>query len=299
MDRILIVDDSSVDRLLAGSLLEKKSNAVVGYAADGAEALAKLQEFKPDLVLTDLQMPNLDGLQLVAKIKEMHPPIPVKLMTAMGSEEIAVKAIQAGAASYVPKRKLAQDLCETVANVRELASEHRAQLRVLERQQRWEGEFILENDLELLIGLAGHLLQNLRGMAICDTAEEVRVGVALAEALLNAYYHGNLELPSEMREKSPDAYVKAAKRRTHQPPFADRRIGVSARFSRGQAVFSIRDEGKGFDTTSLPDPTDSKALERPYGRGLFLIRSFMDEVKFNEVGNTVTMIKRATKSSTR
>ena len=68
-----------------------------------------------------------------------------------------------------------------------------------------------------------------------------------------------------------------------------------ASLSRSQAVFVIRDDGPGFDPSTLPDPTDPEYLERPHGRGLMLMRTFMDEVTYNAAGNEVRMVKRATK----
>ncbi|MBC7821645.1 MAG: response regulator [Planctomycetaceae bacterium] len=298
MARILIADDSPIDQQLAGSLLRKHLKADVSWAKDGVEAMEQVNLHAPELVLTDMQMPNMNGLELVARLKEKHPLIPVILMTAAGSEEIAVKALAAGAASYVSKRSLAADLCDTVANVLEIANEQWTQYRVLQRQLRWETEFVVENDMKLVMGLAGHLMQGMRGMGVCDSAEEVRVGVALAEALLNAYYHGNLDVPSSLREKSSDEFYELVKQRCEQSPYRERRIRVSARYSRGHAVFSISDDGKGFDTSKLPDPTDPSGMAKPHGRGLLLMRSFMNEVRFNKSGNTVTMVKSKTNGAT-
>src|SRR5687768_8414998 len=103
MATVLIVDDAAVDRKLVGGLLARGKDLQVEFAASGEEALAKLTEVRPALVVTDLVMPGMSGLELVAQIVEQHPQIPVILMTGKGSEEIAVKALKAGAASYVPK----------------------------------------------------------------------------------------------------------------------------------------------------------------------------------------------------
>jgi anti-sigma regulatory factor (Ser/Thr protein kinase) len=65
--------------------------------------------------------------------------------------------------------------------------------------------------------------------------------------------------------------------------------------SRSEAVFVIRDEGPGFDIASLPDPTSPECLELPHGRGLMLMRTFMNEVSYNATGNEVRLVKRATR----
>ena len=94
MPTILVVDDTAVDRRLAGGLLENAPNVDVCYAANGNEALLRIGSNLPDLVLTDLQMTDLDGLELVTSINERYPEIPVVLMTAHGSEVIAAGACE-------------------------------------------------------------------------------------------------------------------------------------------------------------------------------------------------------------
>lgn len=295
MARILIVDDNAIDQRLVSGLLTKHLEVDILFAKDGTEALTKIADLEPDLVLTDLNMPQMNGLELVAQMREKYPLIPVILMTAAGSEQIAVQAITAGASSYVSKRRLSQDLCETTKHVLELSGERRTQSLIQQRQQRWETSLVVENDFALVTGVASYLMQNLRGMDVCAPAEEVRIGVAIAEALMNAYFHGNLEVPSSLRDTSSDKYYEAAQQRSQQSPYQDRRIRISARFSRGHAVISVSDDGRGFDTSNLPDPTDPRSIERTHGRGLFLMRSFMDEIRFNESGSTVTMVKQATR----
>ncbi len=80
--------------------------------------------------------------------------------------------------------------------------------------------------------------------------------------------------------------------RGEKAPYKDRRVRLTARLSRDRAAFVVRDDGPGFDPSVLPDPTDSSNLENVRGRGILLIRTFMDEVYYNKVGNEVTMIKR-------
>jgi anti-sigma regulatory factor (Ser/Thr protein kinase) len=125
-----------------------------------------------------------------------------------------------------------------------------------------------------------------------DERDRIRVGVALEEALTNAMYHGNLGVDSELKASGDSLFVRVAEERRTQPPYRDRRIHVLARITTNEATISVRDEGDGFDPSKLPDPTDPANLELPSGRGLLLIRSFMDEVRHNPTGNQITMVKR-------
>ena len=292
MPTILVVDDAAVDRRLVGGLLEKEEEWSLDYAADGAEALEKLNRAPYDLVLTDLVMPGMNGLELVAAVRSRHPLIPVILMTSKGTEEIAVKALHAGAASYVPKRILAQDLAETIRRVLAVSTQRRGKTRLLECLTENRCSFVLGNDVALIESLVGHLQESAVQMGVCDEADVTRIGVALEEALINALYHGNLQVGSDLRGGDDQAYYALVTERCRETPFRDRRIHVSAKLTRDEAIFVIRDEGKGFDLSRLPDPDDPSALERASGRGLLLMRAFMDDVSYDPTGSVVTLVKR-------
>jgi DNA-binding NtrC family response regulator len=101
-ERILVVDDSEGTRNLCSKILEKEGY-ITDTAADGAEALEKVKAEPYDLILTDLMMPNMDGLELLEKVQKEHPGLPVIIITAYASVSTAVEAIKKGAYDYVPK----------------------------------------------------------------------------------------------------------------------------------------------------------------------------------------------------
>ncbi len=81
-------------------------------------------------------------------------------------------------------------------------------------------------------------------------------------------------------------------RRRTEMPYRDRKVHVYARIDRDEARFVVRDEGRGFNVAAVPGSNRPGDLEKEGGRGLVLMRAFMDEVAYNELGNEVTMIKR-------
>ena len=100
--RILVVDDEVNARTALVELLRDEGYAVES-AGDGFKAVGKLADFAPDLVLTDLKMPGMDGIELLRKIREQDPEIAVIVMTAFGAVETAVGAMRAGARDYLTK----------------------------------------------------------------------------------------------------------------------------------------------------------------------------------------------------
>lgn len=292
MPSVLVVDDSAMDRRLAGAFLEKDAQFSVAYAGHGAEAMASMHKTPHDLVVTDLIMPEMDGLQLVSAVREKFPLVPVILMTSLGSEEIAVKALHQGAASYVPKKFLGRDLLDTARRVLAVTGHKLSQVKLMECLREATARFVLHNDRALIPALVGHLQDRVSQIGLGDDVDRMQIGVALEEALTNSLYHGNLEISSELREKDFSTYYATYEDRSKQSPYAGRKIYVDARITRDEAEFVIRDEGPGFDPSSLPDPTDPANLERLSGRGVLLMRTFMDEVAYNAAGNEVRMTKR-------
>jgi CheY-like chemotaxis protein/anti-sigma regulatory factor (Ser/Thr protein kinase) len=292
MPTVLVVDDAAVDRRLVGGLLSKGSDLLVEFAASGEEALERLPAVAPSLIVTDLVMPGMSGLELVAQVVASYPEIPVILMTGKGSEEVAVKALQAGAASYVPKGVMHQHLLNTVEDVLAMVRERKSHARLMGCLKRGQFQFVLGNDPSLIPSLVNHVQSLVSSVGLCDEASVIRVCIALEEALRNAMFHGNLELTSEQREGDSAAYQRLIDERTTSPPYAGRQLEVAVEVTPTSGRFVIRDQGPGFDPAMLPDPTDPENLEKVSGRGLLLMRTFMDEVTFNETGNQVTMFKR-------
>ena len=291
--RVLVVDDTQVEQKIAAAHL-KNENFDLRFATNGRQALEMIKGHLTDLVLTDLVMPEIDGLELVGRIRREHPTIPVVLMTAMGDEETALLALKAGAASYIPKQSLQKHLVQTIRSVLLAAR------AVVERNTPWsylkysESHFVLGYEPRGRITLIEQFEEELEQMDFCDATDRIRVGTALMEALTNAVEHGNLDLDSRLREPSHDEYHELMERRKRMSPYAERRVSITKRVTPPEVVYIVEDEGKGYDRRDLPDPTDPENLSKIGGRGLVLIQTFLDEVSFNDRGNIITMTKRRT-----
>jgi CheY-like chemotaxis protein/anti-sigma regulatory factor (Ser/Thr protein kinase) len=292
MTTILVVDDSNVDRTLAAGLLAREAGLDVIQATDGKSALALIKVTAPDVIVTDMQMPEMNGLELIAAVRKSHSHIPVIMMTSKGSEEIAVEALQAGASSYVPKRALSTMLVDTLQRVLAGINESRKHSELMNRLSERVETFVLENDVNLLMALSKHLQTMLADSWSLERTDRLRTGTALEEALLNAMYHGNLEVSSELKEQDHQAFYALAEERRLANPWISRRIHVHCSLTPHEAKFVIRDDGNGFDPAKLPDPTDPENLARPFGRGVMLMRAFMDSVEYNAKGNEVILQRK-------
>lgn len=291
MARILIVEDSptqaeQLQGVLAGAGYETT------LAENGTEALKSLAITLPDLVLVDYMMPEMNGLQLIETVRRDFPRIPSILVAAEGSEEIAAEALQRGAAGYIPKRRLNPDLLRTVQKLLGASSTSRYNQQLVGCWSTSETQFVLSSSPELLSPLVALYRETMTMLQVADDSTLIRISVALTEALDNALYHGNYELSSDLREGDGSPWREAVKIRRNESPYKDRKIFVQGRITREEARFTVRDEGPGFDPNLLPTSIDPANLERSSGRGILLMKAFLDEVTFDATGNQVTLVKR-------
>lgn len=113
----MLVDDAAFMRMMLKNTLTQKGYTDIVEAQDGAEAVKKYEEEKPDLVIMDITMPNMDGLQALKKIRENDPKANVVMCTAMGQESMVVEAIKSGAKDFIVKPFNAERITQTVQNI--------------------------------------------------------------------------------------------------------------------------------------------------------------------------------------
>ncbi len=292
MTTILVVDDSEFDRAVVRQILATLEYCDAEFVTDGGSALRRLDAGAVDLVLTDVLMPDMSGLELLERVQKTHPDVPVVIMTGSGSEELVIQALRLGAANYVIKKDLVADLPEIVENVMHSARSREEESLALQHLREADFDLVIPNDRRVLQSSLAFIQSAAWRYGRLTECERTRLGIALEEALSNAMIHGNLEISSSLRENSCTAYEKLIQVRRRQQPYCDRTISISVRFHSGRMFCTIRDAGAGFCVSSIPDPTEPENWSRPCGRGLLLIRSFVDEVYHNAVGNEITLVKR-------
>lgn len=114
---ILVCDDAAFMRMMIKDILTKNGYNIVGEAENGAKAVEKYNETKPDLVLMDITMPEMDGIQALKKIKEMDPSSNIIMCSAMGQQAMVIEAIQSGAKDFIVKPFQAERVLEAVKKV--------------------------------------------------------------------------------------------------------------------------------------------------------------------------------------
>lgn len=117
MAKILLVDDAAFMRMMIKDVLKKNGFEDIHEAADGAQAVEKYKELKPDLVFMDITMPNVDGLEALKQIKAADAGAVVVMCSAMGQEAMVIEAIKTGAKDFIVKPFKPERILKTLASL--------------------------------------------------------------------------------------------------------------------------------------------------------------------------------------
>ncbi|MCL6472212.1 MAG: response regulator transcription factor [Firmicutes bacterium] len=185
--RILLAEDHVLVRESLRQYLEKDQNLkVVGEAGDGEEMVALAKELKPDIIIADIAMPKLNGIEATKQIKEMNMPIPVLILTAYDLDQYIFPLLEAGAAGYLLKDISGQELIDSVYRVNRGDSVlHPAVMRKVMQRFRHTADgkdapsfdILTDREVEVLTLAA-------RGKTNKEIAEELSVSVRTVEAHL-------------------------------------------------------------------------------------------------------------------
>lgn len=162
--------------------------------------------------------------------------------------------------------------------------------RVVNTPQLRYSRLTMKTDRNCVSVLRDRFMDTFHEFGITVDTGPMQICMALEEALANAFYHGNLELDSALKEDGSDTFMRMARERCEQSPWKDRTIFATELATPYGLWITIGDEGAGFDVQSaidrIADPVDLLAS----GRGLMMMKSFSDELIFNPAGNEVTLV---------
>jgi len=149
-----------------------------------------------------------------------------------------------------------------------------------------QSRLILPSDPDLIPAVSAYLLGLVE--ANPEAAKKVAVELAIDEALSNAIYHGNLEIPSRLKSDDFEKFYELANERMRQEPYSSRTVDVQYKLDSDGLEVVIKDEGAGFDWRKFTD-NSADANDHPHGRGLIMMREFASRIEFNEKGNRVAL----------
>lgn len=289
--KVLIVDDDSASRNYLKDSIEAEGHEVK-TAENGEIGLKIFKEQLPDLVLSDIQMPVVGGLELLEAIRLLDTNSIVIMATAYGSEEYAMRALGLGANNYMKKPIRHAELLPLVRKYNSVIESRTVEHEIL--GSIIEKNFIMQFDsrFELIPQMVEHLIRE-TGNTI-PLAKRFGVGLGLLELLNNAIEHGNLEIGYDQKSDAlkTDSLASLYKKRQADPLLAGRKVTVAFKMDSKLCEWLITDEGKGFDWKAVQDSFNESKLLEEHGRGIFITKFYFDELIYNDAGNSVRATSR-------
>jgi CheY-like chemotaxis protein/anti-sigma regulatory factor (Ser/Thr protein kinase) len=284
---LLIVDDEKVVRSGLQIVFRRRGYETV-VAENGLKAYELLESRRFDTVLSDIEMPKCDGLELLRKAKQIRPDVPFVMITGKANMDYTIRALRLGAVNFVRKPYTNEEILGVVSKAMAMAIEESQCVELMQFLQESKS-LTVPSRMQHLRGLLYFLLQNVPPAVAPGPTDRFKMRLALDEAITNAHEHGNMEC--EGRNRDGKSYTEKLRTRQEESPYKDRHIFVACNVTGTRVEYTVRDEGPGFDHRNLPDPNDSENLFRLSGRGVMLMRLAMDEVRFNDKGNEVVMVR--------
>lgn len=261
--KVLVVDDEEDVRGTLSEMVVGLGCRVV-VAENGREALERIEAEKVDMIITDLSMPKMNGLELIVRSKQMNPNIPIAVISAYGNVENTTYALTRGAFSFIAKPFKLSQVKELIRKGRQLRELSLGTCALMEGA-RSHTEMVFPGEPDLFPSAILFVLKECQWRGIEDDARLENVAICLEELLDNAFIHGN----RRDREK---------------------KIKVKMAFDAEKFVLSIKDDGEGFDGAGYLEKIREEQASIPEKRGLFIVDLLMDDIRFNKKGNEAIVV---------
>ena len=267
--RVLVVEDSKTMQIFLRNLLEPEDYEVI-VANDGEsglelfrQAVAENRSF--DIVMTDVVMPRMSGLDLLKKVRALNRDTIVVVLTSDANVDTAIEALNLGANNFLHKPPNSEEILSVMwraTKQREIFLENAELNPFTERTIHIE----IPSQLKFIKGIAHNIIADAKLMGYDEADLHDKIPVTVDEAVTNAIKHGN-----KFQE--------------------DKKVYIDIHIDVERIKIVVADEGPGFNVKAVPDPTDPANFLKPSGRGIVFMSIGMDEVRFNEKGNILTLIK--------
>jgi len=272
----------------------------ISYSPDAQNALKKLQTTDFAFMITDTQLPDMDGFEFISQAKDIRPYLQFVILTAEPGPESEVRSLKAGAMEFIRKPFTIEEIALLLEKFRSVSVHKKEEYDFVSAITHESRTFCLPTNLEILNVFIHELLEILKRFGLNDKNQMFSVRLSIYEMLINAYEHGNLEIDFDEKKNLLEEdinYLEYLRERALNEPYASRKIWVSYSYTKGKITFRIKDEGSGFDYEKYKDGKMARQVTAIHGRGILITSVNMDKMSYNAIGNEVTLTKQIKRTS--
>lgn len=287
--KVLVVEDDFSSRELLRICIEKE-----GYqcftAVDGVEGFNSFKKNNPDVIVSDVRMPNMNGIELLEAIRKISKEVIIIFITGHGTEELALQALQLGANNYLKKPIDITEIKTLMSRYCDVIRSKSIESNLLDLIKHREMEIEIDSDMKIVQSLANYLAEKTGNLF--DSKEKIRIELGLNELLMNAVEHGNWNISYEEKNKAllDNKISELYESKRSDPDLKHKKVRVLYKQSEKCCEWSIADDGDGFDWRTIPSSTNSPLLKIS-GRGVMLSKLQFDEFEYLGKGNIVKVKK--------
>ena len=287
----LIVDDVVDNRRVIRSIVERKGFEAV-EASNGETALDVARNRCLALVLLDIEMPDDDGFEVLESLHHAHPLLPVVVVTASEDPTHGERVMKLGAVNFIRAPFDPQEMEFVVERIRVALEEQSEVIAAHDLIGTRTTTATLHNDIADIAPLVTLLGRELSFHYPGRVLPITELRLALYEALANAIEHGNLEIGYDGKTRALDSREglhRLIEERRRSATFRDRRVHVRVEYGPEKVRYRVSDEGPGFKRNDLETTYVENEQTALHGRGLLLIRHYVDGVEWNDSGNEICL----------
>ena len=290
---VLIIDPDLALQEILSEILSNRFN--IHAVASIAEARKVIANIDPHLIFIELALPQESSMDFMEKTRKLKPNTQFIIITGNATVEDAVKALRHGALDFLRKPFEIEDIASVIEKFFSITVNRESDYDIYSLIVEESRSFAIPTDFSVISTFVSEVMHIVSRFSGVDKKTLLTIRLSIYEMLVNAMEHGNLEINYEMKKNLLEEvvdYQKFLHERAQEDKYKDRKIFVSYHFHQNTITFTITDEGKGFDISLVPNPHATENLERLNGRGIFITRVNMTEIRYNDKGNSVTLVKK-------
>lgn len=292
--KVLIVEDDLASRNYLEILINKEGLEYKS-AINGKEGLEIFKEFQPHIVLSDINMAPMNGIELLAAIKKIQPQTIVIMLTAFNSEEYVIEAMKYGANNYLKKPVFRDTIVSVLRKYKNIILSKNTHTKVQSFVQNQTFTMEITNDMYILPYIVNYLVEQVECIFKEDEYMGIRLG--LDEMIINAVEHGNLNISYIEKSKAikNNSLKQLQDERQQDPKNKHKKVTISFEQTDTYCQWIIQDQGNGFDPKIIPNPILTETSETLHGRGIFITQFQFDEMEYSNNGTCVRLRKNIIK----